>query len=379
MNYLALCCIAKDEDPFLKEWIAYHSLLGVEHFYIYDNCSRIPIRQTLGSYVDDARVTIRRIQGKAMQIPAYNDCLESFGGRNLWIGFIDLDEFALPMRDNDLRVLLSEFEEYGGLAATWHLVGSSGHLKRPEGPVVKNYTQSFAVQESFHIKSFAQPAKTLHALNPHYCGYKPGHYCVNENHYPVSPRSQATFAAGNLVRVNHYFLRSQQDFEEKLVRGSATNASPDAQLDMTMFYEGSARTWADDTEIHRFLPPLLKAMQKKQLPPVFPRLPFDAPYEDLLETAMNFFDAGQLEKALAVTCRGVLAHGDSADLWTLRSMIALAAGSVGRADVFIRRSISLESTETGYTQLAKVLKAMGQDEQAGHVQTLMRRCPKYFT
>lgn len=60
MRYLALCCIAKDEDPFLKEWIAYHSLLGVEHFFIYDNESRRPIREVLDGFTDSSRVTIRR-------------------------------------------------------------------------------------------------------------------------------------------------------------------------------------------------------------------------------------------------------------------------------------------------------------------------------
>ena len=28
MRYLALCCIVKDENMFLKEWLAYHALLG---------------------------------------------------------------------------------------------------------------------------------------------------------------------------------------------------------------------------------------------------------------------------------------------------------------------------------------------------------------
>ena len=30
MKYAALCCIAKDEDLFLKEWLTYHSLIGFE-------------------------------------------------------------------------------------------------------------------------------------------------------------------------------------------------------------------------------------------------------------------------------------------------------------------------------------------------------------
>lgn len=378
MRYLSLCCIAKDEDPFLKEWIAYHSLLGVEHFYIYDNCSKTPIRKTLGSYVDGSRVTIRRVEGSGMQLPVYDDCLASFGARNRWIGFLDLDEFALPMRDNDLRVTLSEFEDYGGLAATWHMMGTSGRLARPAGPVIRNYTEAFAVQESYHVKSFVQPARTLRAVNPHSFSYIPGFFCVNEDHYPVSPGSQATFSAGNLVRVNHYFLRSQQDFEEKLVRGRADNASPKAAHDRTMFYQGAARACVKDAAIQRFLPGLEKSLSGEVLPPVSPPLCPEAPYEEIMETASRLFETGNAEKASAFLCGGVFSHEDRADFWTLRSMIALASGNTIRADVFVRRSLALESTRTGCTQLHKVLKARGMEKEADQAAALMRRCPEAF-
>ena len=34
--FLSLCCIIKDEK-YLEEFIIYHHIVGVEHFYIYDN------------------------------------------------------------------------------------------------------------------------------------------------------------------------------------------------------------------------------------------------------------------------------------------------------------------------------------------------------
>lgn len=35
--YAAICCVAKDEEPYLKEWIAHHLSLGFQHIYICDN------------------------------------------------------------------------------------------------------------------------------------------------------------------------------------------------------------------------------------------------------------------------------------------------------------------------------------------------------
>src|SRR5262245_25609317 len=45
----SVCVVAilKDEDPFVEEWVAYHRLIGVDHFYLYDNDPRQPLRERL--------------------------------------------------------------------------------------------------------------------------------------------------------------------------------------------------------------------------------------------------------------------------------------------------------------------------------------------
>ena len=37
--YFSICAIFKDESLSIKEWIEYHKLIGVEHFYLYNNNS----------------------------------------------------------------------------------------------------------------------------------------------------------------------------------------------------------------------------------------------------------------------------------------------------------------------------------------------------
>src|SRR5579864_641120 len=36
-HFLAICAIVKNEHDYLLEWIAYHRVVGVEHFLIYNN------------------------------------------------------------------------------------------------------------------------------------------------------------------------------------------------------------------------------------------------------------------------------------------------------------------------------------------------------
>lgn len=379
MHYLTFCCIAKDEDFFLKEWLAYHATLGVEHFYIYDNCSVVPIRQLLDEFADPSRVTIRRVPGERMQLPVYDDCLQSFGASCKWIGFLDVDEFALPMQDNDLRVMLSEFEDYGGLGATWHLFGPSGHLKRPKGLVTRNYTKAFAAQKSFQIKTFAQPARTAQCLNPHYFRYQPGYYCVNEEHYPVSPGLQCTFTPGGRIRVNHYFMKSQQDFEHKIQRGGGARTKAEDWHSMDGFYDGAARACVTDETIFRFLPPVEKALRENRLPQPRPLLPAGVPGEELMETALAFLEAGQPEKTLAVLCHGNPAHTAKPGFWTLRAMAASALNQPGRAEIFIRQALLREPTRTAYAHLRSLLANTGRDDLAAGITTILSRYPGMFS
>lgn len=49
--YLSIVCMALNEGPYIKEWIEYHKLVGVERFYFYDNGSNDNTREILEPYI----------------------------------------------------------------------------------------------------------------------------------------------------------------------------------------------------------------------------------------------------------------------------------------------------------------------------------------
>lgn len=361
MRYLSLCCIVKDEDPFLKEWVAYHSLLGVEHFYIYDNMSHKPVREALGSFADSSRITIRRVPGNAMQLPVYKDCLDSFRHASRWIGFIDLDEFALPLNSNDLRVTLAEFEPYAAIAVTWHLFNSAGHITRPQLPVTEAYTEAFAGQTSYHLKCFVDPMRTVAAFNPHSFQYETGEMCVNEDHYPCPPAKQDSFAKGRKIRINHYFTRSQQDFAEKIARGRATNDDAESWYQWVMFYDSLAKPCVTDTLIQKFLPSLKQSLERDIIPNSViesgntatadcsvldasntnAKLRFNA----LERVVIQLVDAGELERAESYLCHAnIREFAQNAEFWALRARIARLNASPVRAEVFMREGMKIQAS-----------------------------------
>ncbi len=373
MHYLAICCIARDETPFLREWLTYHALLGVEHFYVYDNMSGTPIRETLGDFADKGMVTVRRIAGKAMQSAAYQNCLDDFGPGCHWMGFIDLDEFICPLQDRDLRVLLTEFEGYAGLAIPWTMFSSGGHLRRPEGPVIGNYTQRLPLEhtpDAVHVKSIIRPSRTLAPLNPHIFRHAPGEFCVNEDHYPVPPGAPFTFSRREKVCLNHYFYRSQQDYEQKLARGRADVGDAQRRA-MGEFYAQAAAPVEEDTAILRFLPALEKALRKKtpSAPPVY--VPDDAPYHTFMDTALAFANSGQLEKAAACLTHAVTNHA-IAEIWITRALFARLSKQYDRAERFLRTALSLEEVPNSYLELAALFKAREQYRETAGMQLFLR-------
>lgn len=57
-----------------------------------------------------------------------------------WVGFFDVDEFLVFEDGWDLERLEQEFCDKGGVLLSWLMFGANGHIERPKGGVVENYT-----------------------------------------------------------------------------------------------------------------------------------------------------------------------------------------------------------------------------------------------
>jgi hypothetical protein len=220
---VAICCIVKNEDIYFEEWIDYHIKIGVTHFYIYDNESANPVSNVVASYIKQGFVTVETILGTEKQTTAYGECLKKYKDECQWLAFIDVDEFIVPKTLNgNLPEFLSQYADYGGLGINWLVFGSSGHKDKPKGTQKNNFTKrslkTHPVNE--HIKSIVQTRYVKGpGHDPHHFMYKKKKYCVNENferlHGPIVKHTS------NKIQLNHYFLRSLEEFKIKVSRGRA--------------------------------------------------------------------------------------------------------------------------------------------------------------
>jgi len=217
--YLSLCLIIKDENSYLQEWLDYHILLGVEHFWVYDNESTVPVAETLKSYIQSGWVTVNCIEGRKMQLAAYDHCIQTYGLHSKWIGFIDTDEFIVLREAKSLREYLLSFEPYGGLAISSLFFGSGGNKTRPAGGQIAGYL--FRTSEQFWqnrlVKMIIQPEKVLYPISPHSFLFNGSNYCVNEAGWRVDAQQYPCHIDN--IQVNHYFTRSDEEWAKKHSRG----------------------------------------------------------------------------------------------------------------------------------------------------------------
>ena len=59
-HFLTIFVIVRNEAPYIDEWIEFHRMMGVSHFFIYDNGSSDDTVDRLSSYVDAGLVTVVR-------------------------------------------------------------------------------------------------------------------------------------------------------------------------------------------------------------------------------------------------------------------------------------------------------------------------------
>lgn len=370
MQYLAMCCIVKDEGPYIKEWVQYHSLIGVEHFFIYDNGSTPPVRESLGSPAGTPRVTILNTPNRAMQLPAYNHCLAEFGGNFKWMAFIDVDEFICLNGGTDLRTLLAEYEPYAALALSWRTFSSNGHETRPEGPVIAQYTR-YLKEESSHIKSIVQPRKTAGCRNAHAFEYLNGECCVDEGFNPVPGGAPFWLPSHKRAWVNHYYYKSREDFAAKLARGSNDIAQEKLPVwSMESFDRHLARPAFPDKTITRLVPRLKAALSGK-----IDAAPYQPPRGEnageLVATAAERLAAGKPEEALICLCHAA-AQRETHDIWTMRAAFARVARNLPAAAHFLRQAARMGESPHMYAEMAELAIAEKDAAKSGEAIILMR-------
>jgi hypothetical protein len=263
-HYLTACAIYRNEGPYLREWIEFHRLVGVERFFLYDNASTDEHREVLAPYIEEGAVTLHDWPVFPGQLQAYEHALREHGHESRWIAFLDLDEFLFSPTGEQLPDVLAAYEAWPGVGANWAVFGTSGHLTKPDGLVTESYSwRCESTQEgNRHVKSIVDPARAVSCPDPHFFTYAEGALAVDENEQPIRYGRTAA-PSWSRLRVNHYFTRSEEEFRAKLAKGKADKPEgrEPALANVARITEALHRE-RDDT-IQSYLPQLRRALTRR--------------------------------------------------------------------------------------------------------------------
>jgi len=216
---LSVCAIFRDEARFMKEWIEYHLMVGVEHFYLYNNLSTDNYSEILDPYLEKGIVDLIEWnqdfadleEWNTIQCTAYTDCIQKTRDKDEWLAFIDLDEFIVPVVGNNAASILKNYKNYSGLGVNWQCYGSSDVYQIPEEKLlIETLLKKGSNKEKKHqfIKSIIRPKFTSHCTNPHWVHFLAG-YHVNEDKVRCNSHL-SPYISTKIIRINHYWSRDKQ-------------------------------------------------------------------------------------------------------------------------------------------------------------------------
>ncbi len=125
---LSICAIFSNEAEYLKEWIEYHLLVGVDHFFLYNVGSTDNYLKRLSPYIEKGIVTLIKWHhwsedceenaykwSLGVQIPAYENAMKYTAiNKTKWLTFIDVQEFLVSPVTNIVE-LLEKYDNYPGV------------------------------------------------------------------------------------------------------------------------------------------------------------------------------------------------------------------------------------------------------------------------
>ena len=264
---LAVVTIMKNEAPYVKEWLDYHLLAGVDHFFIYDNDSTDNLKEILQPYIDAGIVTYIFYSGKVRQMEAYNDAARRFRFFCRYMTWIDADEFVFPKSKSTIAEVVDEIlaksPDACAVAANILTFGSNGQdkadlnrgvLERFTCRAENNWSPPTEWNPNVkggnaHVSTIANPRRVKVFFNPHAPYYFTNCFAVNENGKTCNDVSNFPVLTKK-ISMHHYHTKSREEYQTKIQRGNADHL--ENGYDMARFKLNNRNEVFDDSILKYF-------------------------------------------------------------------------------------------------------------------------------
>lgn len=244
---IAIATIFRNEGAYLKEWIEYHRLVGVSHFYLYNNLSIDNYWTVLQPYVEKGIVELFDVpfdsnayfDGAAthnfVQVTCYNHAIKLARKANKWLAIIDSDEFICPVKDDTLQKALRRYKHADGIVVYWQIYGTSNVWDLQPGELLIEkllYKEPHTGGKGL-FKSIVKPRHAI-CKDPHLTLVEGGKV-ITPDYKTFSHKLSFPLLPIDTIRINHYTYRTlSYYFNQKKPRRAQWGFVPSPELEQSI-------------------------------------------------------------------------------------------------------------------------------------------------
>jgi hypothetical protein len=254
---LSVCAMFKNESKNIREWIEYHRVIGVDHFYLYENGATDSYMSVLRPYINRKIVTlipwpdnIERKEGELFKwslstlIPAYENAIVLHAREETeWLAFLDVDEFLLPAVGT-MKDILEKYKNDPGILVNTEFFEAAPTAAPSKNLVIESVdlTKAPKIEKAVSVqKMIFKPAQVVGSKWPPYeCIFSHSKYAV--------PTDKSA------IRVNRYLNRYKKAIVAKRKLYDVRPSEMEEALNMGYDIEDSRR------DIQRFIPEVSKRL-----------------------------------------------------------------------------------------------------------------------
>lgn len=229
-----VCCIGKNENRYVREYVEWYKKIGLTHIRLYDNndIDGERFEDSIGDYINSGFVELVDYRGKVQcQLQAYEECYKELGGEYDWILFIDCgDEYLHLVNHKTITDFLSDdmFKDYDMLHLNLMTFGDCGHLTYEDKPLIERFPRpipfdtkvAYDFPENAHVSSIVRGGlkEVLFRGSPH-TPYPNNLRCCNDVGEEVNSNSPFSNISFRNAFFRHYTTKTAEEYCNKMRRG----------------------------------------------------------------------------------------------------------------------------------------------------------------
>ena len=232
-----ICCIGKNENRYVREYVEWYHKLGVSHIRIYDNndVDGEHFEDVIGDYVEQGYVDIVDVRGqKVVQLKCYTECYHELKNDYDWILFIDCGDEFLTFNDPNATIgmwlALPQFRNYDMIHVNLMTVGDNDKLVYENKPLMERFPEpipfdtkvAYDFPEDMHVSSIVRGGLDdikwegrgfTHTPSPNNLR------CCNNVGFHVDSESPFAPVDFQMAAFRHYTTKTAGEYCDKMRRG----------------------------------------------------------------------------------------------------------------------------------------------------------------